>query len=172
MYQVISTRKANSSDTASILSVHQKAFGRDEEANLVEAIIQSDHFIEQLSIVGSVDEEVCGHALFSRVMIEDIESDRILALAPVAVLPEYQGQSMGTKIIKEGIKIADKLGYSLITVLGDPQYYRRFNFKTGRDFAVISPFEVEEEYYMVLPLEKYDTNHKGKVVYPKAFGLP
>lgn len=43
-----------------------------------------------------------------------------LALAPLAVLPEYQRKGVGRSLIREGHRIAKSLGYNYSVVLGNP----------------------------------------------------
>ena len=165
----VTVREATEEDADIISNIHQLAFGRIEEANLVENIRRSKAYLKALSLVAEVENQVCGHILFSRVEIEGLPENDLLALAPVAVLPERQNQGVGSSLIKAGIEIAEKNQFKLITVLGEPSYYSRFGFKTAIDFQVESPFPVESKYYMVLPLGSYNSSIKGKIIYPQAF---
>ena len=67
-------------------------------------------------------------------------------LAPVAVLPEKQGQGVGGKLISESLK---KIGTSLpVYVLGDPNYYSRFGFKI--DKTQKCSFDPSGDHFMVI----------------------
>jgi predicted N-acetyltransferase YhbS len=67
-------------------------------------------------------------------------------LAPVAVLPEKQGQGLGGKIISESLKT---LGNSLpVYVLGDLNYYARFGFK--KDRTQKCSFDPSGDHFMVI----------------------
>lgn len=56
-------------DHDAIREVNRPAFGRPNEARLVDAIRESPAFIPELSLVAVRDGRVLGHALFSRVIL-------------------------------------------------------------------------------------------------------
>lgn len=51
-----------------------------------------------------------------------------MGLAPVAVLPEFQHQGIGTGLIQLGLESVKNQGSSFVVVLGHPTYYSRFGF--------------------------------------------
>lgn len=95
----------------------------------------------------------------------------ILSLAPVSVLPDYQGKGIGSALIKSGIKIGKSLGYKALIVLGYPSYYPRFGFLKASKFEIYPPVEeIPDEAFMVLELENRALDKiKGKVEYPKEY---
>lgn len=69
---------------------------------LVERLRGSEAFVPRLSLVAECDGIVVGYALMSEVRIESDGNYEIsLALAPVAVLPEFQRQGIGSALIRE-----------------------------------------------------------------------
>jgi predicted N-acetyltransferase YhbS len=46
-----------------------------------------------------------------------------ISLAPVAVKPELQKKGIGGQLIREGLKVCQKLGYDSFIVLRHPEYY-------------------------------------------------
>ncbi len=89
---MIIIRPENSFDIAAIHAVNKQALdGREGEPGLVNAIRKSENFIPELSLVAEPNGQILGHILFSRIHIET-ENGQIpaIALAPMAVLPEYQ----------------------------------------------------------------------------------
>ena len=50
------------------------------------------------------------------------EITKVLALAPVAVLPEYQNQGIGSLLVKTGLEIAEKISTPMVIVLGNPKF--------------------------------------------------
>lgn len=90
-------------DAAAIRDVHTRAFQRENEARLVEAIRASAFFVPELSLVAVAD-EVIGHILFSIISIETGKgSVSTLGLAPMAVKPDWQHQGVGSALVKEGL---------------------------------------------------------------------
>ena len=98
------------------------------EQDLAAALRQSDAFIPSLSLVAEIDGELAGHILFTKARVGNSE---VLALAPLSVLPKYQRQGVGTALIAEGHRIAQKLGYPYSLVLGSETYYPRARVSAG-----------------------------------------
>jgi putative acetyltransferase len=110
------------------------------------------------------------HILFSDLPIEhDHGSLKALALAPVAVIPEFQRQGIGTKLIREGIERARDAGYSAILVLGDPAYYGRFGFSLELGAHVQSAYS--GPHFMALELREASLSslRNAQVLYPEPF---
>lgn len=168
--KIIEIKQSGLNELASIKMVHEAAFERRSEADLVEELMKSPDFIPELSLGAYVeDKQLVGHILLSLVEFDRSKEKRALALAPVAVLPDYQRKGIGSALINKGIDVADAEDYSAIIVLGDGSYYRRFGFKKAMEFDIHPPFEVEGENYRVIPLSAYKKDIVGKVIYHQAF---
>ncbi|MGH3090178.1 MAG: GNAT family N-acetyltransferase [Rubrobacteraceae bacterium] len=152
-------------DEAAIHEVNRLAFGRDDEAKLVEAL--RDGGFVRLSLVADADGEVVGHVLFSEVSASGVS--RSLALAPVAVVPGRQREGIGSSLIRAGIKTCADEGFDAIFLLGEPGYYSRFGFSAERAMGFDVPYP--KEYFMALELkEGVLGGAAGKVEYPPPFG--
>lgn len=127
----VSIRSETPDDRAPIYDVHLQAFSNDVEPNLVAALRESGEAVISLAAVaGGV---VVGHVLFSPMRAPM----RSLALAPVAVLPQWQRQGVGSALIREGLRQAREAGWEAVFVVGDPAYYSRFGFDAAaaREFS-------------------------------------
>ena len=155
-------------DYQNIREVNLCAFPSNDEALLVDKLRKSG---EVISLVAVKHDKMVGHVLFSTSTIENSnESFIALVLAPVAVLPEFQNQGIGTKLIEIGLEEAKKRGYSMVTVMGHPKYYPSFGFKPALEYGIESPFNVPEKAFMVLELVPGTLNHvSGVLNYSKAF---
>jgi putative acetyltransferase len=167
-------RPETPSDIAAIHAVNKEAFdNRESEPSLVKAIRNSEEFIKELSLVAEENGQIVGHILFSRIYIET-ENGRVsvLGLAPMAVLPQYQKQGIGSRLVRHGLDECKRLGYSLVIVLGHTAYYPRFGFSATAAKSLGCPFGDCGESWMALELvpDALQTM-SGKVVYPAAFNV-
>jgi len=115
--------------------------------------------------------KVVGHILFSRINIETkVGLVPALALAPMAVHPEFQNQGVGSELLRQGLERCRNLGHSVVIVVGHPTYYPPFGFTSARRKGLEAPFPVSDEVFMVLELAPGALkNVKGMVIYPPEF---
>lgn len=169
----VKIRTEKEADFAEIARVHDEAFQRTAEAALVEKIRKSDTYIPELSFVAVDGDKIVGHVLFSIVEIDcgGGSKKKVLALAPLAVHPAHQRHGVGSKLTRHGIDRARALGWDAIIVLGQPSYYPRFGFRQAYDFAIESPFPLNDPgAFMVLELKEDALSEcSGLVVYPDFF---
>ena len=140
-------------DFTDIRQINRQAFQTDAEANLVDALRKSN--AEIISLVAEYNDLVVGHILFSQVTIDDQCPDiKICGLAPMAVLPEYQRQGIGSQLVNWGLDACRKAGFAAVVVLGHPQFYPRFGFQPSINFQIKSEFDVPDEVFLALDLSK------------------
>lgn len=169
----VTIRTENAQDYPSVYNVNTKAFKRKEEARLVDRLRLSNNFIPQLSIVASVDGKVVGHILFTEIFISDEKKEtRTLALAPMAVLPEFQNKGIGQQLVLHGFEEAKKLGFKSVLVLGNGNYYSQFGFIPTTKWQIVPPLNFPKDAFMGLELEDGSLSEvKGHVKYPHEFDL-
>lgn len=172
----ITIKQETSSDYRVVESLIKSAFEHAEytdhdEHNLVARLRRSDAFIPELSLLAVLENDIVGHILFTKIMIHNgKEKYPSLALAPVAVLPNYQREGIGSKLILEGINRAKSFGFESVIVLGHADYYPRFGFVPASKYKISAPFEVPNEAFMALELKSQALDHiTGTVEYAKEF---
>ncbi len=170
---MLEIRQENKKDCAEVYNVIKKAFMSAEhcdgnEQDLVVNLRESNNFIPELSLVAIDDNKIVGYILFTKIRIGKYEE---LALAPLAVLPEYQKQGIGKKLIEEGHKKAKKLGYQYSIVLGSERYYPKLGYVPASQYGIKAPFEVPNENFMAIELNNTDVEITGVVEYAKEFGI-
>jgi len=169
-------RQENSDDFNDVFNVIEKAF-RDEEYSdhreqfLVERLRNSDAFISELSMVAEIDGKIVGHILVTKLKIKNkTKIFHSLALAPVSVLPEFQGKGIGGKLIVESHNKAKELGHKSIVLLGHEKYYPRFGYEQAGRYNIELPFDAPKENCMAIELvENGLKGVNGMVEYPKEF---
>lgn len=162
-------RSERPEDRAAIRLVNEEAFGRRDEADLVDRLrVQG---VVLASFVAEVESLIVGHILFSRMSIETTgKSVEAVALAPLAVMPKFQRQGIGTLLTAHGLDWLRAQSEQIVLVLGPSDYYQRFGFSIEKASFIESPFNPKS--FMALELKPHALEGiRGKVRYPDAFGL-
>src|SRR5262245_36987197 len=143
-------RPETAADYDGIRHVNRLAFGQDDESRLVDALREAGYV--RLSLVGERGGQVVGHILFSDLLIAtDTGTIPALALAPMAVLPEFQNQGIGSSLVRRGLEACRAQGHRIVVVVGHPQYYPRFGFSAELAAELASPFS-GKDFFMALEL--------------------
>lgn len=126
----VTIRPEECSDRLAIWEVTRKAFeGRPyadgDEQDLIDRLRELGAL--SVSLVAIDGNQVIGQITFSPATISS-GLGKWYALGPIAVLPERQGQGVGTALIGAGMREIEKLGGSGCILTGDPQYYSRHGF--------------------------------------------
>ncbi len=126
-------------DFQAVREVNRAAFGRDDEADLVDALRAGFH--SRVSLIASLDQEVVGHIMFTDLVIVTNGGDvKALALAPVAVAPEFQRRGIGSALVTKGLEVARSRGGQIVVVVGHPEFYPRFGFSPELAKRLRAPF--------------------------------
>jgi putative acetyltransferase len=124
--------------------------------------------VPELSLVALEDDRVIGHVMFSRAHLDT--GIPLLALAPMAVLPDRQREGIGQEMVKEGLARAARLSFAAVVVVGHAGYYPRFGFEPARPHGIEAPVDVPDGAWMVYRVPGNDASLRGRVVYPPPFG--
>lgn len=163
-------RKEEEKDYKQVYEVNKLAFQQENESILIEKIRKGENFIPDLSLVAVINNRIVGHILFSKIKIVGDSIFESIALAPMAVIPAFQKQGVGSELIKKGMAKAKELGFDSIIVLGHKDYYPKFGFERASKWNIKCPFEVPEEAFMAIELTKKALKGKaGTVKYPDEF---
>ena len=152
--KMITIREEQHQDIHAIREVNIQAFGQNQEADLVDKIRKSSN--DLISLVAVVQNTIVGHIFFSPVTIERKAKKIIrgMGLAPMAVLPAFQRQGVGTELVQDGIARVRKKGFPFIIVLGHASYYPRFGFEPASHYSIRCEWDVPDTAFMILLLNK------------------
>jgi putative acetyltransferase len=164
----ITLRDEVPADGFAVRNILLVAFEGDGEARIVELLRQAQKAI--ISLVAVIDYDVVGHILFSPMTIDPPQQEfNALGLAPLAVLPEYQGRGIGTRLTQEGLRVCKRLGYSLVFVLGYPDYYSRFGFSAAGAYGLGNEYGAEDAFMVKALCDGALDGLHGTVKYPTEF---
>lgn len=154
------------SDIQAIFDLTQAAFADAEHSShteqfIVNALRNSGQL--SLSLVAISNNKLIGHIAFSPVKISD-GTKGWYGLGPISVLPEYQGQGVGAKLMHAGLEALKDLDAVGCVLLGDPDYYGKFGFKADARLVLQG---VPAAYFQISPFTEHVPS--GNVVYAEAF---
>jgi putative acetyltransferase len=120
-----------------------------------------------LSIVAVEQGRITGHVALSPVTITDVESrksERWCGLGPISLLPDRQGQGIGSRLMEQALSELRAMQAAGCVLLGDPAYYARFGFQAHAGLRLPG---VPPAYFMALAL--HGPVPEGIVHYSDAF---
>ena len=145
---MIEIREELTTDTGAIREVNRQAFGQGQEGHIVDALRSNGAAL--LSLVAVVDGQIVGHIMYSPATIDHVTG---AGLAPMAVLPEYQRQGIGSQLVETGNQKLKDSGCPFIVVLGHADYYPRFGFQPASNFGLHCQWPVPDNVFMALILD-------------------
>lgn len=146
-------RRETEADHLAVRQVNERAFERASEADLVDALRKSVE--PHISLVAEQDGQIVGHIFFSPVVIESEASEfTALGLGPMAVLPEFQNQGIGSELMRRGLEECLSMGHDVVVVVGHPDYYPRFGFAPAHRKGLRCEYAVPDEVFMVAELRQ------------------
>lgn len=119
------------------------------EQDFAVSLRNSDSYIPELALVAEEEGEIIGHIMFTKREIET-QSKLIptLLLAPLCVALEWRNRKVGERLIKEGIRIARKMGYQSVFLVGNPEYYGRFGFVQTTKWNIENKNKIPDQYVL------------------------
>mgnify|MGYP001406246753 CR=1 FL=1 len=151
---MITIREENKNDLHTIKNINDKAFNQQEEGIIIDKIRKSNSQI--LSLVAEKDNKTVGHIFYSQAEI-DCNNETIIGmgLAPMAVLPKFQKQGIGKKLITDSLEILKALEIPFIIVLGHEDYYPKFGFEKASNYNIKCQWKgVPDAAFMIMILDK------------------
>jgi len=162
-------RPERAQDHPEVFSVHLRAFGRPDEAQLVERLRHQGEQ-PQVSLVAQHNGQLVGHILFTPVRLPQSPRVRAMGLAPLAVRPEFQRRGVGSRLVQVGLDALRIAAVDLVFVVGDSRYYARFGFGAANVHGLHYPDPALDPHLMVAPLRAGAlVGAKGLVQYAPPF---
>ena len=158
---------------AAAANVQREAFGPEakDAVSYVTDLRASLASEPGLSIVAIEDDEVVGHALFTRNLLDaPRQLVDIQVLSPIGVLPAVQGRGIGGALVRFGLQELAQRDVPMVVLEGSPDYYARFGFVPGSRFGLRRPsLRIPETAFQVKTLPSYESWMTGTVVYRPEF---
>src|SRR5262245_37121128 len=148
---VIEIRSETPEDRSAVREVNERAFGRSNEATLVDTLRSANKAL--VSLVALDQGRVVGHILFSPVTVALApENFSGVGLGPMSVLPEFQNRGIGSRLVREGLAACRRQGYDAVVVLGHTRFYPRFGFSKAKNHGLDNEYDASDA-FMVMELK-------------------
>jgi putative acetyltransferase len=147
---LVEIREERPGDVAAIRDLNKRAFEQDQEGNIVDALRANGAVL--LSLIAILNGRVVGHIMYSPLSLGGEVTGA--GLGPMAVLPEYQNQGIGSKLVKVGNQKLKDAGCPFVIVVGHANYYPRFGFKPASAHGIECEWEVPDNAFMLLVLDQ------------------
>lgn len=159
-------------DADTVRAVNAEAFGRPDEARLVDRLRERAR--PYLGLVAAAGETVVGHIVFAPVTLHCYQAPyTITALAPMAVRPGWQRRGIGSALVREGLAACRAGGRDVVVVVGHPAFYPRFGFVRARPLGLLSEPAFPDDAFMVAELTPGALRgRRGVVLYSADYGEP
>lgn len=163
----VTISETNAIDLPELKKLAMDAFGSEEGpeiALLIERLLVDATAQRGLSLKAQVKDAIVGHVLLTRARIlPDFEKMQATILAPLMVHPDYQSQGIGSKLINAALEQAKQQGNTLVFVLGDPNYYTRFNLAPAGKQNLRAPHPIPPEYENAWMVQELSPDQIGQV---------
>lgn len=125
-----------------------------DEHLVLHQLRKSRSYVGELDLISVLNENIVGHIISTKATIVDPSEgeSEVLCVGPVSVLPDFQGQGIGSGLIRESIRIAGEMGFTGMVLFGNPEYYHRFGFLNAVEYGISTKDGQNFEPFMVLEL--------------------
>jgi putative acetyltransferase len=166
----LNIRETGPAEREALLGIYPQAFPDEDLIPLVRDLLADG--AQVLSLAAYRGDALAGHIAFTACGVGENDGSCAL-LAPLAVLPGYQRQGIGTALIRAGLRQLKKLGAAKVFVLGDPAYYGLTGFVPEREVELPYPMPAEwADAWQSLKVSRKVTVGPGKVALPDFWMKP
>jgi putative acetyltransferase len=159
-------------DHEDVREVHRQAFGDGERVpKLVDALRAAKAQLTPVSLVATIDGRVVGHVMLTACRLDALPRlVDVFSLSPLGVLPEFQRQRIGTRLVASALAEADGQGVPLVFLEGSPLYYGPRGFSDAIELGFRPPtLRYPPGTFQVATLSSHEEWMTGTFVYSDTF---
>jgi len=129
-------------DSPAIEALLDEAFGADRHKKQSYRFRQHVGPVEALSLVARDRGRVVGTIRQWPVAITGAPAGtQALLLGPIGVAADRRGERIGDRLMRESLRLADELGFTIVLLVGELTYYGRFGFRSAAAHGLFMPGE-------------------------------
>ncbi|NNM76966.1 N-acetyltransferase [Sphingomonas sp. ID1715] len=131
-------------DPAAVEALLDAAFGADRRGRTAYRLREGATAIPTLSFAAWQDARLVGTLQSWPVALQTgADTDKLVMVGPVAVVPDVQGAGVGKALMDRLIAAADAQRAGALVMIGDPEYYERWGFTAdgASGWRIDGPYE-------------------------------
>ena len=136
-------------DSDAIERLHERAFGPGRFARTASRLREGAPHLLDLSFTALVGTLLVGSVRMTPIRAGE---ERALMLGPLTVEPAFESRGIGAALMRRSLDAARDKGHTLVLLVGDEPYYRRFGFKRIPPRHLELPGPVNPDRFLVLEL--------------------
>lgn len=138
-------------DSDAIERLHERAFGPGRFARTASRLREGAPHLLDLSFTALVGTLLVGSVRMTPILAG---AERALMLGPLTVEPAFESRGIGAALMRRSLDAARDKGHTLVLLVGDEPYYRRFGFKRIPPRHLELPGPVNPDRFLALELAK------------------
>ena len=163
----IKIRQEQPSDYEAVYQVVKEAFlteNHTEEPDYLNALRKTSGFVPDLSLVAETTGNIIvGQIVLSQTTINYYTSqDLQLVVSPLSVSPMFFRRGVGSALLREGLKIAQRMGYKAVFLWGNPDFYSKYGFVPAYEFNIFHKDYQEKKVNFIMVNQLYGNVLKGE----------
>jgi putative acetyltransferase len=165
-------RPATPDDRPAVDAVVAAAFGEGPKGRVIRMVRALDATeATRASLVAADGDALVGHVQLSRSWVDARRAlVEVLVLSPLSVLPDRQGEGIGTALVAGALTHSERLAAPAVFVEGGWEYYGRRGFRRAAPLGFGRPsLRIPERAFQVAVLPMHEQWMVGRLVYAEAF---
>jgi putative acetyltransferase len=168
MTRTPTVREETADDVDVVRRIVTAAFGGEKVAGLLDELRESVAWLG-LGFVLEQGDEVVAHVCYTRGWVDASRRlEEVLVLSPLSVRPDRQRTGLGSRLVRETMRMIEHRPEPLVFLEGDAGFYSRLGFVAGADLHFTAPsVRIPGPAFQVATLPGYDQSWmRGALVYP------
>lgn len=150
-------RKATPNDYEAIYEFVQTAFATADvsdgtEQDFVVQLRQGANYLPDLEFVAIKDNVIIGHIMLTKQPVNTNKPLHAVLIAPLSVKEEVRSTGIGTALMQHALQCAEQAGFNAAFLIGNPDYYKRFEFKETGCYNIKNTSTVPDKYVLACPI--------------------
>jgi predicted N-acetyltransferase YhbS len=163
----VKIRQEQSCDYDAVYQLVKESFlaeNHTEEPDYLNALRTKSDFIPELSLVAETEDSIIvGQIALHQTTISYSNSQDVqLTVSPLSVSPKCFRRGVGSALLREGLKLAREMGYKVVFLWGDPNFYSRFGFVPSYKINIFHKHFQEREVDFIMVYQLCENILDGK----------